>query len=358
MKFTTTASALQAPLKAILPAVGRQNPVLESVALSLEQDQLTMTCTNHEIRLSVNCSVATELEGFVLIPAAKFSKLIQAMGESSTLTFTVDGDKAVLKSGRSRFTLKTMPTKEFPTVEDAEDAETVTVDGTHLLDCLADVKHAMAKQDVRFYLNGALFTSTLNQLRIVATDGHRLSLRGVPCSVSDITAVVPRTSVSALERLLDEGDVELSFDKHSVRAVIGDVTFISQLIDGRYPDYTRVIPDESSNVCRVDASILKSAIQRVEVLSNDKYHGVRLVFDANTVTLSANNPEAEEAIDQIDCDYQGDVIEIGVNCKYLLDVLGVIGGDAVISLKDGSASMRIESDGESPAVHVVMPMRL
>jgi DNA polymerase-3 subunit beta len=358
MKFSTIAASLKNILKQVIPAVGRDVQALESVALSLEGSTLALACTNHEIRLGTACEVATELEGKILVNAGKLSKIITSIDDNATLTFTVDGDNAVIKSGKSRFKLQVLPYDDFPAETVTEDQVWINMDAEHLLDCIASTKHAMAKQDVRFYLNGMLMVCDDGSLTTVATDGHRLAMSTVPCGEGSSSKIIPRSSVSVIEKMLTSGNVALGFDAHSISAAIGGVTIRSQLIDGRFPDYRRVLPEAVSTTCTVNAGVLRTALSRVSTLGNDKYNGVRIWIKDGSITLQANNTSQEEATDQVDCAYSGDPIEIGVNSRYLIDTLATIKGDAVISVKDSNSSMRIETDDESTAIHVVMPMRL
>lgn len=355
MKFTSTAETLLSALKPILPAVGKDHP-LDHVSIKLEGSTITLTATNHEITLTSTTEVATELDGTITVPAKKLSSILSNLQGNSTITAALDKDTFLIKSGRSRFKLQTGHYGDFPEVTTST-METVTVDSDHLRDCIAETKHAMAVQDVRFYLNGMLFQIADDKLTAVATDGHRLATRHVPASGNSVVAIVPKASVIALERLLTTGDVELSIGGSSLAMKSGSVTLHTRLIDGRYPDWNRVIP-ANDLIATVNVLDMKSALARVSVLSNETYKGVRLAFTTNSLEMTANNPNQEEAVDSLDVEYDGPALELGFNIKYLIEALNAVTGDSCIMKLKAESSMLIESVDESTTRQIVMGMRL
>jgi DNA polymerase-3 subunit beta len=252
---------------------------------------------------------------------------------------------------------------DFPTIEDIAAQQTLEIEAKLLQHLLAKTHFSMAQQDVRYYLNGLLLEPDGARLRGVATDGHRLALAEVlletPAARSE-QLIVPRKGVLELSRLLDgEGKVRLAFGANHVRAELNGMRLTSKLIDGRFPDYGRVIPNEPKNVMLADRNLLKQALQRTAILSNEKYRGVRLQLGQNSVILQANNPEQEEAIETVELEYDGDEMEIGFNVNYLLDALMAIDGEQVrIGVTDGNSSCLITEPGHEGVKFVVMPMRL
>jgi DNA polymerase-3 subunit beta len=269
----------------------------------------------------------------------------------------------VLKAGRSRFSLSTLPASEFPVIDDINAQQTVRLPRNELSRLLEKTHFSMAQQDVRYYLNGMLLEIDGQALRAVATDGHRLALCETALSVKAKTAqqvIVPRKGVLELQRILtDDGIADVAIGTNHVRAQIGDVRFTSKLIDGRFPEYSRVIPAAPASAIRADRDVLRQALQRTAILSNEKYRGIRLTVKKNVITVQAHNPEQEEAEEDIEVTYSGADLEVGFNVNYLLDALAAIDGqDVELGLTDSNSSCLIRSPGNTSARYVVMPMRL
>ena len=234
--------------------------------------------------------------------------------------------------------------------------------GTTLKSLIEATSFAMAQQDVRYYLNGMLWELNTNQLRVVATDGHRMALCDGSCEVSvsgPITAILPRKGIIELSRLLDESDVKVTMGSNHIRVTGEDYCFTSKLVDGAYPDYDRVLPKGGDKVIVGDRSVLKQAFSRAAILSNEKYRGVRVTVSEGSMKIVANNPEQEQAEEEVSVIYSGESLEIGFNVSYLLDVLNVITGPEVrITLSNANSSALVEDAANGSAVYVVMPMRL
>lgn len=275
----------------------------------------------------------------------------------------LSGEKLSIKSGRSKFTLMTLPAADFPTVEDINAGQTLSLAQKTLCELLDKTYFSMAQQDVRYYLNGLLVETDGRHLRTVATDGHRLALSQVQLDdkkMPEQQVIVPRKGVLELQRLLSgEGDVDLQLGSNHVRIELDGIRFTSKLIDGRFPEYERVIPEDTSNALVADREALKSALQRTAILSNEKYRGIRLIIREGGIVLQAHNPEQEEAEEELEVEYKGDDIEIGFNVNYLLDALGAIESDGVsLSVVDSNSSCLMREPGDDACKYVVMPMRL
>jgi DNA polymerase-3 subunit beta len=365
MKLTAEREKLLAPLQAVIGVVERRQtmPVLANVLLGVRQGQLWITATDLEVELVASTEVAVQEAGDITVPGRKFLDILRALPEKLSVSLAVEGEKVVIKAGRSRFSLSTLPAAEFPVIDDINAQQTVRVPRKELLRLLEKTHFSMAQQDVRYYLNGMLLEIDGQLLRAVATDGHRLALCETALAAKAKTSqqvIVPRKGVLELQRVLtDEGVADLGIGTNHIRAQIGDVRFTSKLIDGRFPEYSRVIPAAPAAAIRADRDILRQALQRTAILSNEKYRGIRVTVKKNVVTVQAHNPEQEEAEEEIEVGYDGGDLEVGFNVNYLLDALAAIDGQEVeLGLTDSNSSCLIRSPGNGSARYVVMPMRL
>ena len=268
-----------------------------------------------------------------------------------------------MQSGRSRFTLATLPANEFPSVEGGANNLEFSFQASVLKELIESTAFAMAQQDVRYYLNGMLWEVSGNNLRVVATDGHRMALCDSECEVSlseSVRAILPRKGIMELARLLaDDSEISVTMGPNHIRVAGADYRFTSKLVDGAYPDYDRVLPKGGDKLVVGERSGLKQAFSRTAILSNEKYRGVRILLSEGVLKMVANNPEQEEAEEEVTVTYSGDSLEIGFNVSYLLDVLNVLKGDQVrLTLSDSNSSALVEDPENEKAVYVVMPMRL
>lgn len=366
MKFTVQREQLLKPLQLVTGVVERRQtlPVLANLLVKASGNKLEFTGTDLEVELVVACEAAVEQEGEATIPARKLADIWRSLGDGVEVSVTVDGDRATVRSGRSRFTLATLPAAEFPQVPGGEADVSLDVPRTALSQLIDDVSFAMAQQDVRYFLNGMLLEVSDGHIRTVATDGHRLAMSTSDGSyevANRVQAIVPRKGVLELGRLLDgeSETVALQLGGNHLRVQSGDYTLTTKLVDGQFPDYEKVIPSDASRHLEGDRTTLRQAFQRASILSNEKYRGVRLTIDAEQLTIQANNPEQEEAEEVVPVSFNGDQLEIGFNVSYLLDVLAVLESDDVkLSVSDANSSALIEGADNDAAVYVVMPMRL
>src|SRR3981189_1648147 len=365
MKLTAEREKLLARLQAVIGVVERRQtmPVLANVLLGVRQGQLSITATDLEVELVASTEAAVQEAGDITVPGRKFLDILRALPEKVSVSLAVEGEKVVIKAGRSRFSLSTLPATEFPVIEDINSQQTVQVPHKELLRLLEKTHFSMAQQDVRYYLNGMLLEIDGQLLRAVATDGHRLALCETALAAKAKTSqqvIVPRKGVLELQRVLtEEGVAELAIGTNHVRAQIGEIRFTSKLIDGRFPEYARVIPANPPRTVEADRETLRQALQRTAILSNEKYRGIRLTARPDLLTLQAHNPEQEEAEDQVEVSYHGEEVEIGFNVNYLLDALSAIESDKVqIGLTDSNSSCLIHAPGTTHTRYVVMPMRL
>ncbi|MFO1454699.1 MAG: DNA polymerase III subunit beta [Steroidobacteraceae bacterium] len=365
MKLTAPREEILAPLQSVIGVVERRQtmPVLSNVLLSARNNRLSLTGTDLEVELVATRELQVSQAGEITVPGRKFLDILKALPDEVEVTLTTEGDRLVIKAGRSRFTLATLPAAEFPLVDEINAQQTLKLSHGEFRRLIDKTHFSMAQQDVRYYLNGMLLEAEGKQLRAVATDGHRLALCETSLEIASKSkqqVIVPRKGVLELQRILGEsGDIELAIGTNHVRAQIGGIRFTSKLIDGRFPEYGRVIPANANRIIDADRDTLRHALQRTAILSNEKYRGIRLNVKPGMLTLQAHNPEQEEAEDQIEVGYTGEEIEIGFNVNYLLDALAAIDTDRVaIGLTDANSSCLIMAPGSASAKYVVMPMRL
>jgi len=322
-----------------------------------------VTGTDLEVELVATSQVSVQQAGDITVPGRKLLDIFRSLPEKTSVALSTEGERVSLRAGRSRFTLSSLPASEFPLVDEINAQQTLTVAQGEFRRLIDKTHFSMAQQDVRYYLNGLLLETDGKTLRAVATDGHRLALCEIELTGKAKTSqqvIVPRKGVLELQRILGtEGNIELAVGTNHVRAQIGDIRFTSKLIDGRFPEYGRVIPANPSKTVEAEREPLKLALQRTAILSNEKYRGIRLTARPGLLTLQAHNPEQEEAEDQIEVNYKGEEVEIGFNVNYLLDALGAIESDKVeIGLTDSNSSCLIHAPGTTHTKYVVMPMRL
>jgi DNA polymerase III subunit beta len=367
MKFSSTREQLLDPVQAVIGVVERKQtmPVLANLLLAAKGGRLSVTGTDLEVELVAAGEVKVTQPGEITVPGRKLLDIAKALPEGSAITVTMDGEKLKISAGRSRFTLSTLAASEFPVVDSVNATQTLKLPQQELARLIAKTHFSMAQQDVRYYLNGTLLETDGKVLRTVATDGHRLAiseteLAGGGAGVSPQQVIVPRKGVLELTRLLgNSGEVEIAIGSNHIRLEIDDVRFTSKLIDGKFPEYGRVIPANPGKVIVVDREALRAALQRTAILSNEKYRGVRMSLVKNSLKLQAHNPEQEEAQDEVEVDYKGEELEIGFNVTYLLDALSAVATETVeIGLTDANSSCLIRSPGVTSSRYVVMPMRL
>ncbi len=367
MKFVISREALIKPLQLVAGVVERRQtlPVLSNILLVAEGDQLSMTGTDLEVELVGRVTLDEPAEaGSVTVPARKLMDICKSLPDSARIELTLTGQKMVIKAGRSRFTLSTLPAAEFPNVEDSPETLELSMLQHQLRHLIDKTGFSMAQQDVRYYLNGMLLEISEGQLRSVSTDGHRLAT-----SIAEVEAqegmqhqiIVPRKGILELARLLQNGDdpLRLVIGASHIRAHVGDFTFTSKLVDGKFPDYERVIPKNGDKILLSDRMELRQVLSRIAILSNEKYRGVRLALSNGYLQVMANNPEQEEAEETLAVDYEGESLEVGFNVNYLLDCLSILNSDVVrLTLSDSNSSALVEGFDEPNSLYVVMPMRM
>ncbi len=367
MKFTISREALLKPLQALIGVVEKKQamPILSNVLMKIEGNAMQITATDLEIELLAKIELSGTVEGGLLtLPARKLFDICRNLPDGATIEVISESpEKIIIKSGKSRFSLAGLPAQDFPTMESQLGQVMVQVPQKILAQLIRKTQFAMAQQDVRYFLNGLLLEVSEKIIRTVATDGHRLALasdaaQGQP-GVHQV--IVPRKTILELQKILELSDepVSLSLGTHFIRIAMKDIIITSKLVDGRYPDYNRVIPTTGKNILITNREALKQALQRTAILSNEKYRGVRLTVSNNLLKLMANNPEQEEAEDELEVAYVGQDIEIGFNINYLMDALNVLDCENVkITFTNNVSSILLHDPEDNRAIYVVMPIRL
>lgn len=366
MKFIIEREKLLKPLQQVSsPLGGRPTlPILGNLLLQVTEGNLALTGTDLEMEMVVRIALNQPHEaGSITVPARKFLDICRGLPDGAEITVVLENDRVLVRSGRSRFSLTTLPAEDYPNLDDWQSNVEFVLQQATLKRLIEATQFSMAHQDVRYYLNGMMFETEGQELRTVATDGHRLAVCAMPVGqdLPSHSVIVPRKGVLELSRLLEasEAPVRLQIGSNNIRADVGDITFTSKLVDGRFPDYRRVLPKNPDKVLEANCDELKQAFSRAAILSNEKFRGVRIYLSQNQLKITANNPEQEEAEEIMDVDYQGTDLEIGFNVSYILDVLNALKCERVkLLLTDSVSSTQVEDSASRSAAYVVMPMRL
>ena len=366
MKFTIERSHLIKPLQQVSGALGGRPtlPILGNLLLKVEENVLSMTATDLEVELVSKVTLEGDFEaGSITVPSRKFLDICRGLPDDANITFVLEGDRVQVRSGRSRFSLATLPANDFPNIEDWQSEVEVSLSQADLRTLIDKTQFSMANQDVRYYLNGMLFEIDGTTLRSVATDGHRMAVSQTELGAdfAQKQIIVPRKGVQELVKLMDapEQPVVLQIGNSNVRAEVNNFIFTSKLVDGRFPDYRRVLPQNTNKTLIASCDELRQAFSRAAILSNEKFRGVRVNLADTEMRITANNPEQEEAEEMLDVSFDGEPIEIGFNVSYVLDVLNTLRCENVrVSMSDANASALIENADDDSAMYVVMPIRL
>ncbi len=367
MKFSINRELLLKPLLLVSGAVERKStlPILGNILFEISKQSLTITATDLELEMVAYADIDNQDDdGKLTIPARKLLDICKSLPENSLITFTAQDDTVKLSSGRSRYSLSTLPATDFPNIEEWKGDVEFKLLKSELLRLIESTHFSMANQDVRYYLNGMSIESEGNEIRSVATDGHRLAI----CKISNDSlalparqVIVPRKGILEIIRLLSPVDeeVDVYLGSNHIRIIDSEFSFTSKLVDGRFPDYRRVLPRNGDKIFITDKEQLRQVLSRASILSNEKFKGVRLNFSHSLLKITANNPEQEQAEEELEIDFPYENLEVGFNVSYVLDVLSAIKDEQVkFTLADANSSVVIEGADSGEALYVVMPMRL
>jgi DNA polymerase III subunit beta len=360
-------STLLGPLQQVTGIVERRHtlPILSNVLIEVSDSAINFLATDLEVQIRASAKLdGAQKSGNLTVGAKKLQDILRALPPEADTVLETKENRLTVKAGKSRFSLQTLAAGDFPKISESKDpATTITVPQNELKRVLSLVQFAMAVQDIRYYLNGVLFSTDGNTLRVVATDGHRLSMASyqLPEAVSKVEAILPRKTVIELIKLLNESDdpVTLALHSNQVKFSFAGIEIVSKIVEGKFPDYQKVIPNNYTNHVSIGRVVLQQALQRAAILSNDKIRGVRMVFTKDALSIICTNNEQEEAEEGISIEYGADALDIGFNISYLLDVMNHLDCETVqISLGDVHTSALFRVPGADDFKYVVMPMRI
>ncbi len=355
------------PLQVVIGIVERKQtlPILSNVLIEKGQGKIRFTATDLEIQITTSIESKTsdgEISA-ITVGGKKIQEILRILPDQSKITIEAKENKAQIKSAKSRFSLQTLPAQDFPKLNNQlVDAKKFVIPQRELKNLLLSVQYAMAQQDVRYYLNGVLLIVEGNKLKVVATDGHRLAFNAgtIEGSHEKNEIILPRKAVLELCKLLSDSEelVEIEYSQQQVKANFSGISLITKVIEGKFPDYERVIP-KYSNHLNMNRVVIQQALQRAAILSNEKFRGVRFVLTEKNLSIISSNSEQEEAQEEIETDYHGEAIDIGFNVNYLMDGLNNISSEtAIFSFGDPNSSILITTPDNQEFRYVVMPMRI
>jgi DNA polymerase-3 subunit beta len=362
-----TQDKVLAVLQSVAGIVERRHtlPILANVLIRKTGNALQFTTSDLEVQIRTTAELGGDTGDFTTtVNARKVIEVLRTMPGDQTVSLESSQDKLILKGGKSRFTLQTLPAADFPLVQEAANfGPAFSVPQKTLKHLLGQVAFAMAVQDIRYYLNGILFVAEGKTLSLVATDGHRLAFASAELDVEvpKQEVILPRKTVLELQRLLSDADgaLEMRFANNQAKFCFGALEFVTKLVEGKFPDYNRVIPRNHHNSVTLGRTALLASLQRTAIMTTDKFKGVRLNLEPGLLRVASSNAEQEEAVDELDIDYGGDAIEIGFNVSYLIDALASMEQDMVqIALADGNSSALVTLPDSQNFKYVVMPMRI
>ncbi len=365
MNIKISRDTLLKPLSSVSSIVERRHtlPILSNLLLEVKQGKIALTATDMEMQISLSIATAAKEELSITVSAKKLLDICRSLPENTEINLTTQESRIQVKAGKSRFNLQTLPATDYPVMAKAASNATITINQSTLKNLFKQVEFAMAQQDIRYYLNGLLFEVTANRLNVVGTDGHRLSFTSAELSQNyeKQELILPRKTIIELIKLLDDSDEEVSIEiaTGQVNFTFNDIQLISKVIDGKFPDYTRVIPVGHQNSFTVDRMVILLAMQRASILSNEKYRGIRMVITKNNLRLISTNSEQEEAEEELEINYSGDALDIGFNVTYMIDVLNNVSNENIIfSFADANSSCLVTVPDDDNYKYVVMPMRI
>ncbi|HEX7640814.1 MAG TPA: DNA polymerase III subunit beta [Burkholderiaceae bacterium] len=363
----TSRDTLLRPLQIVSGIVERRHtlPILANILIRKDGEKVSFLSTDIEVQITTHADVGSGGEvAATTVAARKLLDILRALPESGDVSLTLANKRMTVQSGKSRFALQTLAAEEFPTVAEAEHfAARVTLPQKTLKHLFNMVHFAMAQQDIRYYLNGLLIVVDGKNIIAVATDGHRLAFCQVETdqNFQRQEVIIPRKTILELQRLLDDSDqpVDVSIANNQIKLQFADIELISKLVEGKFPDYTRVVPKGYKNSFTVSRDALLRSLQRAAIMTSDKFKGVRCVVSPGSIKISSTNADQEEAVEELEIDYGGETVDIGFNVTYLLDVLNNLKCDNIsIALGDANSSALITVPDNADFKYVVMPMRI
>lgn len=355
------------PLQSVCGIVEKRHtlPILSNVLIEKLGESLMLLATDIEMQIRTGTVSSGTESVSITVAARKLQDILRSLPENSEVSLSLDEKRLQLRAGKSRFNLQTLPADDFPRMAEASGRSTlIKLTQKQFKRQLELVQYSMAQQDIRYYLNGLLLVAQGTELKLVATDGHRLAFASEDIGGTQeerLEVILPRKTVLELSRQLSDNDeaLEILLTPTQARFSFGNVEFVSKLIDGKFPDYERVIPQHQGKIIKLDRALFQHSLQRAAILTNEKFRGVRLVLSADSLKILSTNAENEEAQEEVEIEYTGDGLDVGFNVNYLLDVLNNIACDAIeMCLADSNSSALIMLPGNDRFKYVVMPMRI
>ena len=366
MKFIINREQLLLPLQKIVNVIEKRQtmPILSNVFLKIENNELILTGTDLEIQIIAIIPSENNSPGVITVPARKFLDICRLLPQQAEISFSLVDDKVKIHSGKSRFTLSTLPAADYPKFSESTMECSFKINAEQLNKALEKTVFCMANQDVRYYLNGLMVNVSNKKLKMVSSDGHRLSVyqdeidqaTGIEASI-----IIPRKGILELSRLLDDPETEVTvqFSNNNIKVDINRLYFSAKLIDAKYPDFDKVFRQEFFNQIQILKQPFKEALTRVAILANEQFKGISLAFEPDKLTISTHNPEHEEAEEELSIDYSGDPITIAFNAQYILDAVSNLDSElAVLTIAGNLSCCFIEEPNEQKFKFIIMPMRL
>ena len=366
MKFIINREEILTPLQQIVSVIEKRQtmPILSNVLLVIDDELLTLTGTDLEIQIIAKINIKLATPGSITIPARKFLDICRLLPNGAEIKFEQQDDKVKILSHRSRFSLSCLPAANYPEFSESELENHFFINAGKFKKALDKTLFCMANQDVRYYLNGLLLNISNSKLKLVASDGHRLSIYEDTLeegSGYESRIILPRKGVLELSRLLDDPEVQLKieFSSNNIRILIKNLFFSAKLVDSKYPDFGKVFQQEFFNPIHIPKQILKDALTRVSVLSNEKFKGITLDITPDSLRISTHNPEHDEAEEELAIEYEGEPLTIAFNAQYLLDAVSNLDSDlAVLTIARNASSCFVDEPNECAYKFIVMPMRI
>lgn len=356
------------PLQAVTGIVEKSHtiPILSNVLIERKNKEILYVATDKEIQITATTkaeSSGKEQICSITVSAKKLQEILQALPDKMQVTLETEENRLMVKAGKSRFKLQTLPAEDFPRLPEKEPSDSITIQQGELRNLLLLVQYAMAKQDIRYYLNGLLLVKEENNLKAIATDGHRLGFALIPLKTKQEKKeiIVPRKAVLELKNKLKDNEEPVTIEilEKQIRFTFSNVVLVSKVIDGKFPDYNRVIPTGNDKKIEVNRVLLLQTLHRASILSNEKFSGARLILTTGNLRIVCSNNEQEEAQEELEVNYEGEALDIGFNITYLLEVLNNLTSETIqCSFGDANSSALITIPNNDNFKYVVMPMRI
>ena len=338
-------------------------PILSNVLFEVDESSLKLTATDLESEISTTSTISNfKSGGKITAPARKLSDLCRLMPDLAEIHFYLDGDNLKIETESGKYNLSTLPSEDFPVFETEDTQSQINISSQNLKNLITKTSFAMGNQDWRHYLNGLYMMIDDKVITTVATDAHRLAMATSSlneASSESTNGIVPRKSINEIGKLVgDESEnVVIQLGQTSIAANVSGTTFVSKLIEGKFPDYEQVIPSGESSLLVVDRKNFSESLSRVSVLSSEKYKGVRIITKKDSLNISANNPEKEQGEENLSCEYQGEEIDIAFNVNYLQEILSTIDSEKIeINFFGSEKSCLITDPNSENLKYVVMPL--